>query len=917
MAVTTGTRFGACTITELIGAGGMGEVYRALDTSLEREVAVKVLPESFATDADRVARFEREAKVLASLNHANIAQIYGLERSGGPLALVMELVEGPTLADRLAAGPLPADEAVHVALQIADALELAHAHGIVHRDLKPANIKLKADGTIKVLDFGIAKALASAVTISGRPIGVLATPAMTETGMILGTAAYMSPEQARGRAVDQRADIWAFGCVLYEMLTGQRAFAGEDVATTLAKIFERDADAASLPSAVSPAVRRTLRLCLQKDLKERIADIRDVRLALRGVFETETSRPSKVPWLAAAAAIAVIAAGAGWLVKPGGAPQGARPSVMRLQASLGAGQRLSGIPGYLESEQFALQRPSRPAFAISPDGRTLVYAATEGETARLYRRRLDEQTATAIPGTEGAWRPVFSPDSRSVGFTVGNELKRVPLDGGEVRTIAPSGDSLMGPSIADWTADDTILIEQETRGIYEVSANGGDVRQLTQTSPGVEPTHRYPQLLPQRRGLLYSAGRGPSAWGIAVQPLDGSPAKTVIESGSHARYLPSGHLVFARSGALWGVAFDLERLETTAAPTIVVEDLMQAERSVSGGLNTGAAQFSVSTGGTLAYAPGGVYPDVGVALAWVDHEGRAEPLPLPPANYLYPRVSPDGTRLAYVAGTSGAAQLWVYDIELGVPLQLTSDGDNLAPVWSPDGTRLAFFRGRGGDAEGPRIFWIPADGGTPQPVFERGLRAQFPSSWSVDNVLAFVTRGDANDAIGIRTVRMDGASAAETFVQTDVNSEQPAFSPDGKWLAYITGGSGPPDVYVRPYPEGEPVQRISTEGGWAPTWSRDGRRLFYKTSVPGVAAIGMQRWMVVDVTTEPTFTRSRPRPLFAGDYLETSGVSNHDVDANSERFLVVQRLEVTPQPVTRIELVVNWLEELAERVPVP
>jgi serine/threonine-protein kinase len=509
---------------------------------------------------------------------------------------------------------------------------------------------------------------------------------------------------------------------------------------------------------------------------------------------------------------------------------------------------------------------------------------------------------------------------------VGNELKRVPLDGGEARTIALSGTPLAQPSLADWTDNDTMLVEEPLRGIFEVAANGGTATQLTEATAGVEPYHRHPQLLPQRRGLLYSVSTGPTRSSVVVQPLDGSPRRTLIDGGSHARYLPPGHIVFARGGALWAAAFNLERLETTGAPTIVVEDVMQAERSVAGDLNTGAAQFSVSTGGTLAYATGGVYPDVGVALAWVDHEGRAEPLPLPAANYLYPRVSPDGTRLAYVAGATGAAQLWVYDLRLDVPLQLTSDGDNLAPVWSPDGTRLAFFRGDRGDAEGPGMVWLPADGrGSPQPLNHRGPRAQFPSSWSVDNVLAFVTRGGdpggADNGIGVWTLQMDNSSPAEAFVQTGMDSESPAFSPDGKWLAYSTystavpADSGPPDVYVRPYPEGTPVQRISADGGWSPKWSRDGRRLFYKTLEPP-ADRETQRWMVVDVTTAPTFTRSRPRPLFAGPYLNTGAIANYDVDATDERFIVVQRLEMAPQPVTHIELVVNWFEELAERVPV-
>jgi serine/threonine-protein kinase len=918
MPLTLGTHIGAFEIAQVIGAGGMGEVYRAIDTTLDREVAIKVLPESFATNADRVARFEREAKVLASLNHTNIAQIHGLERNSGTLALVMEFVEGPTLADRLLAGPLPPDEALNVAQQIVDALEAAHGRGIVHRDLKPANIKLKHDGTVKVLDFGIAKALQPQAT-SGEQALALTIPALTELGVVLGTTAYMSPEQARGRPVDQRADIWAFGCVLYEMLVGHSAFAGAD-ATTLAEIFERDTDAAALPSAVPPAVRRSLTLCLRKDPRERIADIRDVRLALRGAFEPAAPPPVRFPWLAASAlaVLSLLVGGATvWTFTQSDSPPSTAPraSPIRLQVNLSPGQRLSGGPVALESRDFALQRPSRPSFALSPDGRYLVYAATDGQTTQLYRRRLDQSEHAAIPGTEGAWQPFFSPDSRSVGFAVGSDLKRVSIDGGEVRTIAFAGDRANLRGFTDWTADDTILIEAAT-GVFEVPANGGEVTQLTRTDRAAnEPFHPYPQMLPNRRGLLFSVASGvvPSGWTIVVQPLDGGERKVVIEGGSQPRYVSSGHIVFARNGALWAVPFDVERLEASGAAAIVVEDVMHAERSAHPELRNGAAQFSVSSDGALAYVPGGLYAEPANSLVWADRSGATEPLPLPPGSYAYPRVSPDGTRLAYTAGVSGYDnRLWTYDLALDVPLALTSAA--IAPVWSSDGTRLAFFGGEG-------LLSISADGrGTPQPIgaSEGTARARFPSSWSGD-VLAFVTAPAGRSPIpGVWTLRMDGANQPEPFVQTDSASAGPAFSPDGKWLAYsaAAGADSPPDIYVRPFPEGAPVQRISTDGGWAPLWSPDGRQLFYRSPVAG-EPFTTSRWMVVDVVTQPAFRPSRPRLLFQGSYADELYVRNFDITPDGERFLLVQLREMEPQPATSIDIVLNWFTELQERVPTP
>lgn len=582
--------------------------------------------------------------------------------------------------------------------------------------------------------------------------------------------------------------------------------------------------------------------------------------------------------------------------------------VVRLKLDVVPSRSLFG--GAVSGTRQAQGRPSRLAFAFSPDGRFLVYSASDGETGQLYRRAMDQQRAVPIPGTEGGFQPFFSPDGSSVGFRAGNELKRVPIVGGEVRTVVTSGfdaDFAPAPPVSSWTENETILVSGSD-GIYEVASHGGQLVRLTEVleSEG-ERVHAFPQMLPGARALLFNVvteSDVPSEWPIVVERLDSGERKVVIEAGSHPRYLASGHLAFARRGSLLAVAFDLDRLKTSGAPVVVVEDVMHAERSGDSDLNWGAAQYSVSNAGSLAYVTGGVYALEKRSLIWVDRDGNSSVVSGVPADeYFWPRFSSDGKQLVYGTGTFGAQQIWRYDIGLGIPVPVTGTDRNTHPVWSPDDTRLAFSRG---GMETASLYTMTADGsGEPHSI--AGAGRGFAASWSVDNVLAYVRyRGGGYDRLGIWTIRMDGKSRPELFIEAA--SGWPVFSPDGDWMAYVSRGTGRDEVYVRPYPEREPVHRISIDGGTRPVWSRDGRELFFRQG---------PRVMVVDVETEPAFRRtSRPRPLFEGPYGSSNPVRSYDIfPPNGERFVMTRPRDVAPEPVTGINIVLNWFEELQERAP--
>ncbi|MDH3506285.1 MAG: protein kinase [Gammaproteobacteria bacterium] len=885
MALEPGIRFGNYEIGDPIGAGGMGEVYRATDTTLERAVAIKVLPASFAEDAVRIERFEREAKTLAALNHPNIAQIHGLEKTDGTTALVMELVEGPTLADRIAEGPIPADEALGIAMQIAEALEAAHGQQIVHRDLKPANVMVRDDGTVKVLDFGIAKAFDIQAS-SGPGAPAMTTPAVTQTGIILGTAAYMSPEQARGKFVDDRTDVWAFGCLLYEMLTGQPAFAGEDVAITLARILANETDMKSLPAAISPAVRQTIELCLQKDPNKRIADIRDVKLSLEGAFDTIAAQGGAVMtirqpmWrralLVVAPVLAALVAGFAIWTSMQPDPEGIR----RFDYDLPSGQRFGGL-GFR-------------VIAISPDGSSFVYNTTQG----LFLRTMEQLEARLIPGTEPASVSLaFSPDGRAVAFwgTTG-EVKRISTTGGAAVVIAENVEPPLGMT---WEANGTLLIGQAA-GIFQVSTNGGVLEQVI---PAQGEVPFGATLLPDGETVLLTSTTTDN-WDTAqilAHSLSTGERTVVLNGGSDARYLPTGHLVYALGSGLYAVAFDPDSLTVSGDVVPLVQGVTRPNPAV-----TGTAQYSVADNGTLIYVRGGTTAQANM-LVWVDRDGRELPLTAEPRNYLYPRISPDGTRIALDVRDQ-ELDIWIWDIMREALTRLTFDsGQDEFPVWSPDGQRIAFSSTRdSGSSFETSLFLQAADGTGAVERLADSPGQIFPTGFVADEselIVYGAAESNINDDIG-RISLPDGET--ESLLNSVFGETNPELSPDGNWLAYTSNESGREEIYVRPFPDIEAGRwQVSTGGGTQPLWARNGQELFYRSGT---------EVMAVSTQPGPAFVAGNPRPLFEDNYILGPGGRNFDFSPDGEAFLMIRSLEdatIAPQ----IIIVENWFEELERLVP--
>jgi eukaryotic-like serine/threonine-protein kinase len=888
--LSTGQMLGAYEIRGSLGAGGMGEVYRARDTKLGREVAIKILPTAFAIDPDRLARFEREPRVLASLNHPHIAAIYGVEETADTRALILELVEGPTLADRLGTGALPVPEAVAIARQIADALDAAHEKGIVHRDLKPANIKVTQNGIVKVLDFGLAK-----VRESFDDRESLDSPTRialdTRANTLLGTAPYMSPEQARGQPVDKRTDIWAFGCVLYEMLTGRAAFSGATTSDTIASVLQRDPDWAQLPASTPDQLRRLVHRCLQKDPQLRLRDIGDARFDLDEPSAAEGVRNNRAvaerarsTWLVLGTllVVAAVAAMLAWQLKP--------PAPLPVT-------RVSHV---LDDEQ-PFADLARPLVAIAPDGATIVYAGP----GNLYRKQLNDWEATAIAGTDGSpTTPFFSPDGQTLGYwdRATRQLRKVAIAGGTPVTVA-SADSVYGGS---WTADERILYAQED-GIWRVSADGGSPEHLV---PIQADEFAYgPRMLPDGRALLFSVvNRGmmvgqSTAWDTAevvVHSLDTAERRTITR-GSDARVLASGHLVYALDTELFAVPFDSTRLEPTGGPVPVLEDVQRMVRG-SGGQG-GGANYDVTAQGTLVYVPRFFNPGgVPRRLVAVDRQGRTEALIDDRHDYWRPQISPDGRRIAVEvqAPPTFVTQIWIVDLDQQTVTPLVVEGENGYAVWTRDSQSIIYRSTRQGTRG---MFQQSADGSGPPRLIARVEGT--PRSVSRDGVLAFNTTASQD----ISTLRLDDGSVSE-FLATPAREHMPAFSPDGKWLAYASNESGRDEVYVRPFPRTEGAPRlISLNGGSGPVWAPDGLTLYYRGTSGEL--------MAVSTTLVPGFTAARPRPLFryAGLFRPSGTAPAYDIHPDGQRFIMVTEGEGPFNERAQINVVLNWFDELRQIVP--
>jgi serine/threonine-protein kinase len=948
--LTPGIRLGSYEIISAIGAGGMGEVYRATDSNLKRSVAIKVLPASVAGDADRLARFQREAEVLAALNHPNIAAIYGLEKTPDLTALVMELVEGEDLSAVIARGPIALADALPIAKQIADALEAAHEQGIIHRDLKPANIKVRADGTVKVLDFGLAKAMDPAGTSSGDAMNSpTMTARATQMGMILGTAAYMAPEQARGRVVDRRADIWAFGVVLYEMLTGQRAFEGEDISITLASVLKEDVRWVALPDNLPAPALRLLRRCLEKDPRRRLSWIGEARLTLEDPATLQpavaaalvTVAPASpaaplwrraLPWAVAvalgAALVAAVLAWAPWRTAPA-------PTPRKLLASIGTDAGLSTTLG--------------AAAILSPDGTTLAFTAVPARQTRptLFVRKLDELQAMALSGTEDATSPFFSPDGQWIAYFAGGQLKKVSTTGGASIKLcdAPNGRG------GTWTDDDTIIFTPDnssTMRLMRVPAAGGAAA-VFGTLGTSATTQRWPQALPGGRSVLYtehSATGNFDAANLVVAPISGSSAeasakaggapKVVVRGGYYGRYVSSdlgssmsgpgspkrdqrgggGHLIYMNQGTLFAVRFDLDRLEIIGPAVPAIEGIATLQATVGG------AQLAISADGTIVYVPG-IVSAAATPIDWLSRDGKTSPLRADKADWANPRFSPDGQKLTIDISDGKQRDVWVYDVARGTLTQLTFDAANDAkPVWTPDGRRIVFASDRVKPGV-PNMYWMSADGTGQVSRLTDSPNIQWPYSWHPSaKSLAFAeTRGATGADLMILPMEGDATrgwtpGTPTVFLGTKATEAAPRFSPDGRFITYTsTAESGGPtfDIYVRPFQGSGGPWRVSTTGGVYPEWSAPTHELLFANYLdPTPSKIMAAPYAVVG----DSFQAQTPK-VWSSTSVQRVVPSNsaYDLHPDGKRIAAAAVVDQSGIVQDKVVFVFNFAEYLAKIAP--
>jgi serine/threonine-protein kinase len=915
MSLTAGTRLGPYEILSLLGSGGMGEVYRAKDTKLGRDVALKILPDTFTHDPERLARFRREAQVLAALNHPHIGAIYGLDEAGGQQFLVLELVDGESLDRRIArGGPIPVDEALAIAKQIAEALEAAHEKGIIHRDLKPANIALTKDGNIKVLDFGLAKAPEAAGAerneLANSP--TITSPAMmTGAGTILGTAAYMSPEQAKGRAADKRSDIWAFGCVIYEMLTGRRPFDGEDVSDTLAAVLRGEPDWTLLPRDLPPAIRLLVQHCLAKDRRQRVGDVAAAQFALAHAtgLTDQIAPPAVVPAVPPTPRASVVRMGAGVLLVAAAValaawrfgPADVAPTVVRF--SFGPITNLNGF--------------SRHLIAISPDGLQLAYAADN----RLFVRALAEPDAHAIPGSEvrlALASPAFSPDGRSLAFHSENAIKRISVTGGAPFTVCPA-DSPFGIS---WDETGIVFAPASKPGVFRCSPNGGTPEQLAAVSDGEQA--QSPQLVANGSALLFAISKitdGNNRWDkgqIVLQNMKSGTRKTLVAAGSDPRYLPTGHLIYAIGGIEFAVAFDPVRQEVIGAAVPVLQGV---RRTNVGGIGGGAAQLATSRTGTLMYLAGPVETASDqMDLVIADRSGTQSRLPVQTGPYVHVRASGDGRRLA-VGSDDGAKEaiVWIYDLAGTSTMRRLTIGDRSRfPIWSADGERVAFQSDREGDLG---IFLRRSDGSGPIERLTKAAEgeAHIPESWSPDGTHVLFSVQDKSKYVLWSVSVVDQRTEAFGHVE----SAEPigaVFSPDGRWIAYASSPKGggiitsERGVFIQPFPAtGNMFQAPRQRLDFHPLWASKGTELIY---IPSAVSGQMT---VVSVATQPTvsFGKLTNVPARVTARRGSSSLRAHDIlpDGRFVGFVPVGDSDPTDLAGAQIRVVLNWFEELKARVP--
>jgi len=900
MALAKDTRLGSYEILAPIGKGGMGEVYLARDTKLDRQVAIKVLPVSMTRDPERIARFEREAKLLASLNHPNIAAVHGFDESNETHFLVMEYVEGETLAQRLKNGTLPVEDSLDTTRQVAEALEAAHEKGVIHRDLKPGNVMIRPDGTVKVLDFGLAKAMAAESSVSAPTDSPTITADYTRPGVILGTAAYMSPEQARGRALDKRTDIWSFGVILYECFTGTNTFHGETAVDSTGAILHKEPDWSLLPPSTPPTVQLLLRRCLTKDRKRRLHDIADARIELENAIVDPTSSslnladaalaaPSLERRKAVGAAILLGmvvglvggALGVSWWLGLTPFTTDGNPRVARFTIPAPPGGRIA-LDAFL------------PSVALTRDGRMLAYVCEVNGARRLFIRAVDEWKARPLAHTEGAEGPFFSPDGRWLGFFTDLKLKKISIEGGPATTLCDAG----SPRGAVWVEDDMIVFTPEQiTPLMRIDPSGGTPTPITEIDIKTgEYSHRWPSVLPDGETILHAAVKG-NDWdseAVWAYSLRSGARKLIGNLGTHVQFVKSGYLAHVQSGVLMASPFDVEKLEVTGSPTAIVQAVATQE-------NDGASQFSVSHGGTLAFLSGPLQGAHSLPVI-VDFEGRATPIITDQRAYRLPRVSPDGKYLLIWLLQSGRFDSWIIEIETG-SMQRQTFGGSSVPTWHPNGREIA-YAARPEEGGAWSVFIKSADGlGAPTHLPQTDY--SYPSAFSPDGRWLAITTNDPITKWDAAVIDLeDGDRSQQMILNSPANEAGLVFSPDGKWIAYVSDELALNEIYVSEFPGGTGKWQVSQDGGTQPVWSRDGRKLFYRRGL---------EMMSVDITTEPSFRAGRPHRLFVGWYegLVAGAQANFDVLPDGKGFVMIQPTQMADEH-TQIHVVVNWAQELLQ-----